>query len=135
MSTRDRSSASIKVVSDVGEVLEITQSELDALVEAKSRELKDRIERKGTLSSAELEALVEERARARLSEQKAERPEPIGPFDRVEVTTEKGEVRTLTRAQFEKMQLDERVRAILRKQIRFFSKGVEIPMRTALKNY
>lgn len=121
----------------MGEVREISEAELDAMVEARSRELKDRGQSRGTFSASELDALIDERARARLGKgQVAEaKPAPIGPFDRVVLTTDDGKVHDLTRGQFERLPLDERVRAVLRKQLKFYCRGAEMPMRDALKNY
>jgi hypothetical protein len=53
-------------------------------------------------------------------------------FDRVELAGINGEVRKLSRAQFDALPLDQRVRAILNKQLRFFRGDKEIPMRDAL---
>jgi hypothetical protein len=53
-------------------------------------------------------------------------------FDRVEVGAEPGEVKRLTRREFEALPLDQRVRAILSKQLRFYRGDREIPMREAL---
>jgi hypothetical protein len=136
MPTRDRSTAPLRVVTEGGEVREITEAELDALVDARSRELRERAGSAGTLGPTDLGALVEDRARARLEREGREGASAsLGPFDRVVLTTDEGEVRDLTRAQFDKLQLDQRVRAILRKQLRFYRLGVEIPMREALKSH
>ena len=53
-------------------------------------------------------------------------------FDRVELLNASGEARSLTRDEFEALPLDQRVRAILSKQLRFFRGDQEIPMRDAL---
>jgi hypothetical protein len=53
-------------------------------------------------------------------------------FDRVELLLPTGEKRPLTRSQFDALPLDERVRAILSKRLRFFRGAEEIPMRDAL---
>jgi hypothetical protein len=53
-------------------------------------------------------------------------------FDRVELTEPAGDVKQMTRRQFEAMPLDLRVRAILNKRLRFFRGDREIPMREAL---
>jgi hypothetical protein len=53
-------------------------------------------------------------------------------FDRVELRSASGAVQTLTRFEFESLPLDQRVRAILNKQLRFFHGDREIPMREAL---
>jgi hypothetical protein len=53
-------------------------------------------------------------------------------FDRVDLIEATGTVRRLSRAEFEALPLDQRVRAILRKQLRFFIGDKEVPMRDAL---
>ena len=53
-------------------------------------------------------------------------------FDRVELAGPNGEVRNLSRGQFEALPLDQRVRAILGKQLKFFRGDKEIHMREAL---
>ena len=58
-----------------------------------------------------------------------------GPFDQVLLSSIDGSVRPLTRTQFEALPLDERVRSLLQKRLKFFRRGVEIPLSEALKNY
>ncbi len=58
-----------------------------------------------------------------------------GPYDQVAVTAASGDVRRLTRSEFESLPLDERVRSVLQKRIKFYRRGREIPVREALKNY
>lgn len=53
-------------------------------------------------------------------------------FDRVELRTPAGVVKQLSRREFEALPLDQRVRAILNKQLRFFRGDKEISMREAL---
>ena len=57
-----------------------------------------------------------------------------GAYDRVEIPAPSGggPPRKLTRAEFEALPLDQRVRAILSKQLRFFRGKDEIPMREAM---
>jgi hypothetical protein len=52
-------------------------------------------------------------------------------FDRVELSAD-GQVRRLSRSEFEALPLDQRVRAILNKQLKFFRGDKEVPMRDAL---
>jgi hypothetical protein len=89
------------------------------------------------VNQKELDALVEDRARQLLS---TGAPTPAAPaaggvFDEVIWTAAKGPPQRLTRAQFANLPLDKRVTAILRKQLRFFLRGEEVPASTALKNY
>ena len=54
-------------------------------------------------------------------------------FDRVEmIAPGGGPPRRMTRAEFESLPLDQRVRAILSKQLRFFRGDEEISMRDAM---
>jgi hypothetical protein len=53
-------------------------------------------------------------------------------FNRVELALPSGEVRRLTREEYEALPLDQRVRAMLSKQLKFFRDDKEIPMREAL---
>ena len=53
-------------------------------------------------------------------------------FDTVELPGSGGQIQRLTRAQFEALPLDQRVRAILSKQARFLRGGTEVPARQAL---
>lgn len=53
-------------------------------------------------------------------------------YDRVELAASNGHVRRLSRGEFESLPLDERVRAILGKQLKFFRNGKEVTMRDAL---
>lgn len=66
----------------------------------------------------------------------SEKPEngSSGPYDQVALAYDNGDVRRLTRAQFEALPLDERVRAVLRKKITFYRQGAQIPVSEALKN-
>ena len=54
------------------------------------------------------------------------------PFDRVELVEENGQKRSLDPAEFHALTLDQRVRYILGKRIRFFSNGREVPLKQAL---
>jgi hypothetical protein len=56
-------------------------------------------------------------------------------FDRVEIAnpTAGGLPRRLTRSEWEGLPLDQRVRAILSKKLRFFNGDSEIPIRAALE--
>ncbi len=56
-------------------------------------------------------------------------------WDRVEMPNPNGSglPRRLTRAEFEALPLDQRVRAILSKQLKFFRGDKEIPIREALE--
>jgi len=88
------------------------------------------------VNQKELDALVEDRARQLMN---AAPPTPApaagGVFDEVIWNAPKGPPQRLTRAQFANLPLDKRVTAILRKQLRFFLRGEEVPVSTALKNY
>jgi len=53
-------------------------------------------------------------------------------FSHVEMISATGEVRRMTRTEFEALPLDQRVRAILSKQLKFFRGEKEIHMRDAL---
>ena len=53
-------------------------------------------------------------------------------FDRVELAGPGGQVQRLSRVQFEALPLDQRVRAILSKQLKFFRGDKEIHIRDAL---
>jgi hypothetical protein len=53
-------------------------------------------------------------------------------FDNVDMTLPSGEVKRLTRSEFEKLPLDQRVRAILSKKLRFYKSNKEITIREAL---
>jgi hypothetical protein len=53
-------------------------------------------------------------------------------YDRVELNVPGDEPRRMSRAQFEAMPLDKRVRAILGKQLRFFAGNREVPIKEAL---
>ena len=54
-------------------------------------------------------------------------------FDRVDMPPKGDEPpRRLTRAEFEALPLDQRVRAILSKKLRFYRGGKEVPVREAL---
>jgi len=55
-------------------------------------------------------------------------------YDRVDVRSADGHWERLTRAEFERLPLDRRVRAILGKQLRFFRGDKEIPIREALED-
>ena len=96
---------------------------------------------KVTLSRDELDSLVTERARALIAEEKARTTVPppaseTGDFDEVSLTGDDGVTTRLSRQAFEKMPLDKRIRAILRKQVRFYLRGVEVSSTSALKrNY
>lgn len=57
-----------------------------------------------------------------------------GPYDQV-VLSVNGSSKKLSRAEFEALPLDERVRSVLQKRLKFFRRGVEIPVREALKSY
>jgi hypothetical protein len=95
------------------------------------------------VSQDELESLVEERARQLAAEGSVPKtvpppsaPSPFGAlFDEIVLTDAGGVARRLTPAEFRALPLDQRVRAILRKQLRFYLRGREVPARTALKNY
>jgi hypothetical protein len=54
-----------------------------------------------------------------------------GKYDRVEITGPSG-VRTLTRDEFEKLPLNERVQALLAKQVKFFKGGKEVAAKEVL---
>jgi hypothetical protein len=54
-------------------------------------------------------------------------------FDRVDLKTADGQWQRLTRVEFEKLPLDQRVRAILGKQLRFYRGDEEIAIREALE--
>jgi hypothetical protein len=58
-----------------------------------------------------------------------------GPYDQVTVSDGNGGLRRLSRAQFEALPLDERVRSILQKRLKFYRQGSEIPVGEALKNH
>jgi hypothetical protein len=58
-----------------------------------------------------------------------------GPYDQVTVTNVDGEARRLTRVEFESLPLDQRVRTVLQKRIKFFRRGKEIPVREALRDH
>jgi hypothetical protein len=60
--------------------------------------------------------------------------DPSGPYDQVLIHGAGGE-KKLTRAEFEALPLDERVRSVLQRRLKFFRRGVEIPVRDALKSY
>jgi len=53
-------------------------------------------------------------------------------FDRVELSEENGQKRTLDRAAFQALKLDERVRYILGKRLRFYLGEREVPAKQAL---
>ncbi len=53
-------------------------------------------------------------------------------FDRATLALPSGEVRRLTREQFEAMPLSERVRAMLGKSLKFYRGNKEIPIKEAL---
>jgi hypothetical protein len=53
-------------------------------------------------------------------------------YDRVELSLPTGEVCRLSRYEFEALPLDQRVRAILSKQIKFFRGSKQITMKEAL---
>jgi hypothetical protein len=53
-------------------------------------------------------------------------------FDRVELADGSGGTRRLSRGEFEALPLDQRVRAILSKQLKFFRGDKEIHIREAL---
>jgi hypothetical protein len=53
-------------------------------------------------------------------------------FDRVEILEESGQHRSLDRAQFYALKLDERVRYILGKRLRFYRRDAEVPLKDAL---
>ena len=55
-------------------------------------------------------------------------------FDQVALTGVTGDVRRLTRTEFESLPLDERVRSVLQKRVKFFRAGEEIPVGEALKS-
>lgn len=55
-------------------------------------------------------------------------------YDRVELKEPTGATRTLSRTEFERLPLDQRVRAILGKSLRFFRGASEVPMKDALKD-
>lgn len=59
--------------------------------------------------------------------------QPSVSFDRVEVLDAScGPSSFLTRAQFHALKLDERVRYILGKRLRFYLDGKEVPLKVAL---
>jgi hypothetical protein len=53
-------------------------------------------------------------------------------YDRVEIGLPTGEVRKLSRYEWESLPLDQRVRAILSKQLKFFRGPKEVTMKEAL---
>ena len=55
-----------------------------------------------------------------------------GGFDRVERVLPSGQAQQLTRREFEALPLSERVRGILRKELRFFLNGKQVSPREAL---
>jgi hypothetical protein len=50
----------------------------------------------------------------------------------VEVAEEDGQTRSLDRAQFHALKLDQRVRYILGKRVRFFLRDREVPLKEAI---
>jgi hypothetical protein len=60
------------------------------------------------------------------------RSTPGGAFDRVEVSEEDGKKRMLDRAEFHALKLDQRVRYILGKRLRFYLQDKEVPLKDAL---
>ncbi len=57
---------------------------------------------------------------------------PTVSYDRVELLDPEGSSKFLTRAQFQALKLDERVRHILGKHLRFYLDGREVPLKDAL---
>ncbi len=58
---------------------------------------------------------------------------PAGAYDRVELLDPGGGAsQFLTRTQFQALKLDERVRYILGKRLRFYLDGREVPLKDAL---
>jgi hypothetical protein len=55
------------------------------------------------------------------------------PFDRVTVVLPSGKERRLTRAEYEKLPLPDRVKAILSGSLKFFRGTTEVPMNQALR--
>ena len=53
-------------------------------------------------------------------------------FDRVEIAEESGQRRTLQRGEFQALKLDERVRYILGKRVKFYMGEREVPLKDAL---
>lgn len=54
-------------------------------------------------------------------------------YDRVDLRQPDGQWRRLTRLEFERLPLDQRIRAILGKQLRFYRNDKELTMREALE--
>jgi hypothetical protein len=55
-----------------------------------------------------------------------------GGFDRAIISLPSGEQRSLTRREFEALPLDERVRAILSRSLKFYRSDKEVTMKEAL---
>jgi hypothetical protein len=54
-------------------------------------------------------------------------------YDQVTITSTEGKVRILSRLEFESLPLDERVRVLLSKRLKFFRRGKEVAATEALK--
>lgn len=63
---------------------------------------------------------------------RANGPRVAVPFDRVELVEENGQKQSLDREQFHALKLDQRVRYILGKRLRFFLEDKEVPLKDAL---
>jgi hypothetical protein len=55
-------------------------------------------------------------------------------YDRVELRSPTGEPKLMTRVEFERLPLDQRIRAILSKRLRFYRGGREVSMKEALED-
>jgi hypothetical protein len=56
-----------------------------------------------------------------------------GKFDQVSMSTENGGIRKMGPTEFAALPINERVRAVLQKRLKFYLNGVEVPEREALK--
>jgi hypothetical protein len=57
----------------------------------------------------------------------------LAKYDQVTIRTDKGAERKMGPSEFAALPIDERVRAVLQKRLKFYLNGVEVPEREALK--
>lgn len=60
------------------------------------------------------------------------RPSSSGPFDTAQLVLPSGEIQLMTREEFDAMPIDQRIRALLNKKLKFYKGGVQVASKDAL---